>query len=273
LKTVFLLLIAFISMGVHASNFVNIQMPQSKIVTETPNVIVALPSSYESDTTKTYPVLFVLDGELNGELVNGMLHRLHLSKGSNEHIIVGVTSSNRLRDFAPTVNKDPRGPVGEGGGGDQFLNFMEKELIPTINKRYRSSNFNVLAGHSVAGLLVLHSFQSRPYLFQAHLAFSPAVWWGARETSTATKHYVTTTKHIQNYLYMDIGSEGGEMRQVYDSLAQTILRHRNIDLNLRLDEFEQEPHDFTMAAGLYNALKGLFQHQQKYGIEQTKSAG
>lgn len=69
---------------------------------------------------------------------------------------------------------------------------------------------------------------------------------------------------------MDIGSEGGEMRQVYDSLAQTIVRHRNVDLNLRLDEFEQEPHDFTMAAGLYNALKGLFQHQQKYGIEQTK---
>ena len=258
MKTVFLLLIAFISMGVHASHFVNIQMPQSKIVAETPNVIVALPSSYESDTTKNYPVLFVLDGELNGELVNGMLHRLHLSEGSNEHIIVGVSSGNRLKDFAPTVNKDPRGPVGEGGGGDQFLDFMEKELIPTINKRYRSSNFNVLAGHSVAGLLVIHSFQSRPHLFQAHLAFSPAVWWGARETSTATKHYVTTTRHIKNYLYMDIGSEGGEMRQVYDSLAQTILRHRNIDLSLRLDVFEQEPHDFTMVAGLYMRLKDYF---------------
>ncbi|MDC8831369.1 alpha/beta hydrolase [Alteromonas gilva] len=225
-----------------------------------------VPLSYESETIKTYPVLFVLDGELNGELVKGMFQRLHSSNGSNEHIIVGVTSSNRLRDFAPTVNKDPRGPVGEGGGGDKFLDFMEKELIPTINERYRTSNFNVLAGHSIAGLLVMHSFHSRPNVFQAHLAFSPAVWWGDRETSKATKQYVATKKHIQNYLYMDIGSEGGEMRQVYDSLAQTILRNRNIDLNLRLDEFEHEPHDFTMVAGLYNALKGLFQHQQKYGM-------
>lgn len=266
MRIAFLVLIAFISTGVNASNFEEIDIPQSKIVAETPSITVALPSSYELDTTKSYPVLFVLDGELNGELVKGMLHRLHLSNGSNEHIIVGVTSRNRLRDFAPTVNKDPRGPVGEGGGGDKFLDFMEKELIPTINERYRTSNFNVLAGHSIAGLLVVHSFQSRPNVFQAHLAFSPAVWWGARETSEATKQYVTTAKRIQTYLYMDIGSEGGEMRAVYDSLAQTILRNRNMDLNLRLDVFEQEPHDFTMAAGLYNALKGLFEHQQKLGI-------
>ncbi len=266
MKIVFLVLIAFISTAVNASNFVSIEIPQSKIVAEVPNVTVGLPSSYELDIKKTYPVLFVLDGELNGELVNGMLHRLHLSNGSKEHIIVGVTSSNRLRDFAPTVNKDPRGPVGEGGGGDKFLDFMEKELIPTINQRYRTNNFNVIAGHSIAGLLVIHSFQSRPDVFQAHLAFSPAVWWGDREASKATKQYVTTAKHIQNYLYMNIGSEGGEMRQVYDSLAQTILRNRNIDLNLQLDEFEHEPHDFTMAVGLYNALKGLFEYQRQQGI-------
>lgn len=266
MKIVFLVLTAFFSIEINASNFESVKISPSINVEETPNITVALPPSYKTDTTKRYPVLFVLDGVANGELVNGMIHRLQLSKGSNEHIIVGVTSSNRLRDFAPTVNKDPRGPVGEGGGGDKFLDFLESELIPTINKAYRTNNYNVIAGHSVAGLLVIHSFQSRPYLFQGHLAFSPAVWWGERETLQATKKYVSTAKHIQNYLYMDIGSEGGEMRQVYDSLVQTILRNRNIDLNVRFDEFEHETHDFTMAAGLYNALKGLFLHQQNLGI-------
>ena len=266
MRIVFLVLTAFFSIGINASNFVSMKIPQSTNMVETPNIMVALPPSYKLDITKKYPVLFVLDGVANGELVNGMLQRLHLSKGSNEHIIVGVTSSNRLRDFAPTVNRDPRGPVGEGGGGDKFLDFLEAELIPEINKKYRTNDHNVIAGYSVAGLLVIHSFQSRPNLFQRHLAFSPAVWWGERETSQATKKYVTTAKHIQNYLYMAIGSEGGEMREVYDSLAQTILRNRNIDFNVRFDEFEHEGHDFTMAAGLYNSLKGLFQHQQKLGI-------
>jgi len=242
------------------------EISQSKYLATAPNITISLPSSYEVETTKAYPVLYVLDGDLNGGLVSGMLQRLYSSKGSNEHIIVGITSQDRIRDFAPTVNKDPRGPVGAGGGGDQFLDFMEKELMPTISQRYRVSKFNVLAGHSIAGLLVMHSFHSRPTVFQGHLAFSPAVWWGARETSKATKQYVTSSQLTENYLYMDIGSEGGEMRQVYDSLAQTILRNRHVDLNVRFDEFEHESHDFTMAAGIYNALKGLYQYQQKQGL-------
>ncbi|KAF7786156.1 hypothetical protein PRUB_a0633 [Pseudoalteromonas rubra] len=266
MKICIAVLLFFISTLVNASNFTAVKLPNSKYLTETPSITVALPSSYATNSTKRYPVLYVLDGELNGELVKGMLHRLHLSNGSYEHIIVGITTNNRLRDFAPTVNKDPRGPVGEGGGGDHFLDFMEEELIPKINSDYRTSNFNVLAGHSVAGLLVIHSFQSRPKLFQSHLAFSPAVWWGARETSEATKKYVKSKKTIQNYLYMGIGDEGGEMREVYDSLAQTIMRNRHLDLKLQLDEFDNDSHDFTMAVGLYNALRGLFHYQQQQGI-------
>ncbi|AOT11242.1 esterase [Pseudoalteromonas luteoviolacea] len=195
-----------------------------------------------------------------------MLTRLNLSNGANEHIIVGITSRDRLRDFAPTINKDPRGPVGAGGGGDKFLDFIEKELIPQVNKTYRTNRFNVVAGHSIAGLLVIHSFQSRPQLFQGHLAFSPAVWWGARETAKATQKYITSKQPIKNYLYMNIGSEGGEMREVYDSLSQTIQRNRNLDLELRLNEFNDDPHDFTMAAGLFNALSGLYQYQQQHGM-------
>ncbi|MDR6982557.1 putative alpha/beta superfamily hydrolase [Rheinheimera pacifica] len=266
MKIIFLILMTFISIGVNASNFVSLKIPQSKIIAETPNITVALPSSYKSDIAKAYPVLFVLDGELNGELVNGMLHRLHLSNGSNEHIIVGVTSSNRLRDFAPTVNKDPRGPVGEGGGGDKFLDFLESELIPHINKQYRTTKFNVIAGHSIAGLFVIHTFHSRPKLFQAHLAFSPAVWWGARETVTSAQNYIVSSESVGSYLYMNIGSENGELRNVYDSFAKMIMRNRSTELDLRLNQFDAVGHDFTMAAGLYNALSGLHTYQRRKGI-------
>jgi predicted alpha/beta superfamily hydrolase len=238
----------------------------SKIVVENPQVTVYLPNSYHQEKNRRYPVLYVLDGEGNASMVNSMLNRMHLSKGSNEHIVIGVESTNRLRDFAPTVNRDPRGPVGEGGGGDRFLSFMEKELIPEVNEKYRTTNHNVIAGHSVAGLLVIRSFQSRPHLFQAHLAFSPAVWWGEQETLKATRKYILSNKNIQNYLYMNIGNAGGEIREVYDSFAQTILRNRTLDLSLRVDEFQHSGHDFTMVAGLYNALKGLYKYQQEKGI-------
>jgi predicted alpha/beta superfamily hydrolase len=186
---------------------------------------------------------------------------LHASKGASEHIIVGISSNDRLQDFAPTVNKDPRGPVGAGGGADKLLDFMQSELMPAINKSYRTSDFNVIAGHSIAGLFVMHTFHARPNLFQAHMAFSPAVWWGARETAQATKQYVLSDKEVGSFLYMNIGSEGGEMRQVYNDLSQTILRNRSTELVLHLDTFNDEAHDFTMAAGLYNALKALNNYQ------------
>jgi predicted alpha/beta superfamily hydrolase len=114
--------------------------------------------------------------------------------------------------------------------------------------------------------LVLHSFHTRPNLFQAHLAFSPAVWWGERATLKATQKYVLSNKDINSYLYMNIGSEGGEMRVVYDSLAQTISKNRTLGLSLRTDEFDYEGHGLTLAAGLYNAFKGLYKYQQSKGI-------
>ncbi|WP_235577133.1 alpha/beta hydrolase-fold protein [Pseudoalteromonas sp. R3] len=263
LRVSIVILLVLMSSVTNAASFNAMEMPKSKYLVEAPKITVALPASYSSHPSKRYPVLYLLDGELNGELVHGMMQRLHASNGSHEHIIVGITSQNRLRDFAPTVNHDPRGPVGEGGGGDAFLDFIEKELMPAIAKKYRTDQFNSLAGHSIAGLLVIHSFHSRPALFQSYFAFSPAVWWGARETAEATKKYVSSKRRVQSYLYMSIGSEGGEMREVYDSLAQAILRNRHLDSRLQLDEFDDEPHDFTLAVGLYNALKGLYQYQQQ----------
>ncbi len=233
---------------------------------QTPIVSVTVPQSYETETSKKYPVIYLLDGISNKNMLDGMLQRLHLSKGSYEHIIVSIDVEDRLNDFAPAVNKDPRGPVGKGGGGDQFLKFLEQELMPRINKNYRTNEFNTIAGHSVAGLLVIHSLHSRPKLFQSHLAFSPAVWWGARETAKSAQNYVLTTGGNENYLYMNIGSENGEMKSVYNSFATTILKNRSTDLKLKLDEYDDISHDFTMAAGLYSALSGLYQYQRSKGI-------
>ncbi|CAM4047367.1 alpha/beta hydrolase [Pseudoalteromonas byunsanensis] len=259
-KLLFAVLV-LLSANVSATNFANLEVPQSRFMTEMPKITIALPASYNSNKSKRYPVLYLLDGDLNGELVYGALDRLHASKGAHEHIIVGVSSTDRLRDFAPTINQDPRGPVGAGGGADKLLDFMQKELMTTVNKQYRTNHHNVIAGHSIAGLFVIHTFHTRPNLFQAHMAFSPAVWWAARETAKATKQYVLSDDDVGTFLYMNIGSEGGEMRQVYDDLSQTILRNRSTDLALQLDTFDSEDHDFTMVAGLYRALKALHGYQ------------
>jgi predicted alpha/beta superfamily hydrolase len=266
LKTALLILLVALSSYSKAADLRSSRTLSSAILSENREITVYLPDTYQSEKSKHYPVLFILDGEINGDLAAGMFRRMAVSEGSNEHIVIAIHSTDRLRDYAPTINNDPRGPVGKGGGGDKFLDFLETELIPDVNKQFRTLNQRVLAGHSIAGLLVLHSFHTRPNLFQAHLAFSPAVWWGERETLKATQKYVLSNKDINSYLYMNIGSEGGEMRVVYDSLAQTISKNRTLGLSLRTDEFDYEGHGLTLAAGLYNAFKGLYKYQQSKGI-------
>lgn len=192
-----------------------------------------------------------------------MLNRLQRSGGANEHIVVSIDSQNRLKDFAPTINTDPRGLVGEGGGADAFLDYVESDLMPSIDKGYRTSNHNVIAGHSIAGLLVIHAFHSRPALFQGHLAFSPAVWWGNRETVQAAQHYVLNDIKVDTYLYMNIGNEGGEMGHVFSAFEQVITRNRPLNLSLDTEHYAYEDHGLTMVAGLYSALRGLYRYQQR----------
>lgn len=256
----------------------------SQYVKNMPVVKVILPPSYITEaqskkaetltstqprsdkTNKRYPVIYLLDGEANYALVSSMLERMALSNGAQEYIIVSLESQNRLYDFAPTVNMDRRGPYGQGGGGEKFLDFIEKELITVMRNHYQASDFSAIMGHSVGGLLVFHAFYSRPSLFNGHMAFSPAVWWGEQETMTQVKKYVYSSEDIGSYLYTNIGNEAGMMREHYDSLVNTLQRNRTSELVLQSEHYPHDSHGLTFSAGLYSALKGMDNYQRKLGL-------
>jgi predicted alpha/beta superfamily hydrolase len=230
----------------------------SKSLNEDRRAIVQIPRSYASDSEREYPVIYLLDGMDNLPMVSGMLNRLQQSDIAPELIIVAIENTDRLRDLTPTVNYDPRGPAGKGGGGDKFLDFIEMELIPHINQKYRTHDFKIFLGASIGGLLVIHSLQSRPHLFQAHMAFSPAVWWGDRTTVKKTKEFISKAKALDNYLYLNIGEEGGDMRTVYDDLHSFLQKNKPENLKLKTDAFDTVPHGLTAAAGVFNAFQNLF---------------
>ncbi|MCJ8270904.1 MAG: alpha/beta hydrolase-fold protein, partial [Psychrosphaera sp.] len=135
----------------------------SKILDEQRQIVIQLPQSYNNNQNLTYPVLYLLSGPTNLAHTAGTLDRLNLSNAAPEMIVVGIANTDRTRDLAPTVNKDPKsGFIGSGGGGDKFLDFIESELIPYIDKNYRTKSFKILSGHSIGGLLVMHSLHTRP---------------------------------------------------------------------------------------------------------------
>ncbi|RZF90855.1 esterase [Pseudoalteromonas sp. CO302Y] len=231
---------------------------KSTILNEQRTVVVQLPKSYQAHPNKKYPVIYRLDGAGNLPLINAVLERLQQNDQAPEAIIVAIESTNRLRDFYPTVNKEPQGPVGEGGGAAKFLAFVEQELMPLVNKQYRTHDYRIIAGASAAGVFALYAMQANPELFQAHIAYSPAVWWNYGAPVNSLKTFITKANSINSYVYMNIGEEAGIMRERYDDMQQTMQNSKVQNLRFKSDAFAGVSHNLTSAAGAFNAYHGLF---------------
>ena len=235
---------------------------KSAVLNEERTVVVQLPKSYQANPSKVYPVIYRLDGAGNIPLTSAVMERLQNDNRAPEVIIVAIENTNRLRDLYPTVNKEPQGPVGEGGGAAKFLAFIEQELMPLINKSYRTHSFNVIAGASAAGVFALYTMQANPELFQAHIAYSPAVWWNYGAPVKAAKSFINKSKDLNNYVYINIGEEAGLMRERYNELQQALQSNSLPNLRFFSDAFNNVSHNLTSVAGSFNAYHNLFLPKQ-----------
>lgn len=144
---------------------------------QTYDLFVSLPEDYAT-SGKSYPVLFVLDGwhfPFMASLQNNNIY----SGRMPPVIIVNIGHGRnvnpmplRARDFTPTrVAAEPT-----SGGGAVFLAFLEKEIIPLIDRTYRTMPADRgLLGHSHGGAFALYTLLARPGLFQRIVAASPAL--------------------------------------------------------------------------------------------------
>jgi predicted alpha/beta superfamily hydrolase len=88
LKTALLILLVALSSYSKAADLRSSRTLSSAILSENREITVYLPDTYQSEKSKHYPVLFILDGEINGDLAAGMFRRMAVSEGSNEHIVI-----------------------------------------------------------------------------------------------------------------------------------------------------------------------------------------
>jgi predicted alpha/beta superfamily hydrolase len=124
-----------------------------------------------------YPVLYVLDGDGNFAFLQTMVWKLSVNNGNAilpEMIIVGIpnTRGNRDRDLTPVADTtfDKR-----SGGGEKFTTFLEKELIPYIDKNYPTAPYRTLIGHSLGGLMTINTLIHHTGLFNAYVAIDPSM--------------------------------------------------------------------------------------------------
>jgi predicted alpha/beta superfamily hydrolase len=158
----------------------------SSILNENRAIWIHVPGSAQNNiySPTRYPVIYLLDGDAHFDYVVGMMHQLSQINGNTicpEMIVVGIPNTDRTRDLTPThMNPNARFDsnfVRTSGGGEKFISFIEKELIPHIDSLYPTASYRMLIGHSFGGLMVVYTLLNHSNLFNSYLAIDPSLWW------------------------------------------------------------------------------------------------
>lgn len=184
----------------------------SNILGESRKLWVHIPeSSKENSSNKlNYPVLYVLDGPSHFSAITGMIEQLSGNMMIPEMIIVGIANTNRYLDMSPTrVDVDfisGDSILKASGGGNKFLDFVEKELIPHVEQTYPAAKYRTFIGHSMGGLSVINALVNRQYLFNNYIAIDPSLWWDNRAFLNVANSLLSENKFNGKALYVGVAN-------------------------------------------------------------------
>jgi predicted alpha/beta superfamily hydrolase len=212
----------------------------SLILNENRPIWVHVPGSGQNNVYSPvrYPAVYLLDGEAHFDYVVGMMHQLSQINGNTicpEMIVVGIPNTDRTRDLTPTHMK-PTGPmdssmVATSGGGERFISFIEKELIPHVDSLYPTAPYRMLIGHSLGGLMVIYTLFNHSNLFNSYLAIDPSLWWDNQ----------VVLKQAQK----DLDKENLKGKRLYVAMANTLPNNEDTS-QVRADTAQAKSHPVSI---------------------------
>jgi len=197
----------------------------SEVLKETRSLNIRLPWDYGHNLDKRYPLVIKLDGDSRLDRHDHTLNILHKVAGTSEAIVVAIPNRLRMRnrDLTPTgwvLDADTNSGVGEG---DRFLEFIETELLPFLEAKFRTNKTKIFVGYSRGGLLVVHSMIQQPGLFDTYIALSPAFWRDDNKIETDLNYYLKSSYALPVRLYMALGeNENEKMKSGFNKVTDVL---------------------------------------------------
>jgi predicted alpha/beta superfamily hydrolase len=209
----------------------------SEILDEEREILVYLPKKYKDSSTE-YPVLYVLDGNDYFLPSIGVMEYLSMYNQLPEMIVIGIPHKMRFKELTPTKTKR----IPSGGGIGEFMTFIKNELIPYVEKNYRTQPFRIFSGHSLGGLGVLYAFVNEPDMFNAYIGISSSVYWDEGIMLKRAETILKKTDRLKKTLYFSVEDGEGEHGRANLDLAQLLKNSAIKDLNWKFDLMEGESH-------------------------------
>lgn len=241
----------------------------SNILNEEREYWISLPDSYndKESSYKSYPVLIVLDGNVHFKAVSGIVNYMssdtYRSRTIPEMIVVAIQNVDRRRDYTPdkivTVREN------NTGGGENFLSFLEDELIPELDQKYRTVPYRILFGHSLGGLLATHTYMKEKTLFNSFIAVDPS--FGTWDSETMDKKLDSLTEQsFERFIYIataNWGKRNIRNRDRHVRLYESLNSRCKGELSAKLEYFDNEDHSSVPIIAFHNGISAIF---EGYGI-------
>jgi uncharacterized protein len=223
---------------------------RSAILNEERRIHVALPPSHVN-TSRRYPVVIVLDGESLFAPARTAAEWLASVGHVPEAIVVGIENTDRLRDLTPPGLSVSGSSLNEGG--DRFLDFIERELLPAMDERYRGGAPRVFVGHSSGGILTTYAAATRSAAFPLNISIDAPVflsdsWLAARLTERARSGGPELVR------YVSLESRFGWTQATWDALKAAAPP----SWRLHRERLAGESHNSMTMLALYLGLRDIF---------------
>ena len=234
---------------------------QSEVLNQNRKISIFLPEGYDAKDAK-FPVLYVLDADGRDQHTVPTARFLFVNGKMPKAIIVGVFNIDRNHDFLPDSSK----ATPTGGGADNFVQFFKKELIPYINKNFRTEPFNVLIGHSFGGVFVMHALLSDPDLFDAYIAIDPSFWYKNLMQVKNAKNEFLKTKNWNKSIFIS-GREGGGMKDMGITPMELLLKSSAPSgLKWKIVAYPNEDHGSVPFKSVYDGLRYIFDSGGNFSV-------
>jgi hypothetical protein len=250
-----------------------VEMPGTQLLTVHSSIVgrdydlyISFPRNY-NDTTKKFPVLYLLDGQYDFPLVNGIYGDLYYDGFLPELITVGITwggehpnyDSLRTLDLTPTSIKQ----VPSTGNAAKFLACIKGELIPYIDSKYRTDKTDrALMGSSLGGLFTLYAMFHETDLFTRYVLTSPSLTWDNNVLSSYEASYHTQHSRLPARLFMAVSAlEGSEA--TFGKFVDRLKSRKYQDLQIETRVLEGMGHAGSKPEGYARGLQSAFSRASK----------
>ncbi len=242
---------------------------QSEELAEKRILNIYLPEGYNKNDTVKYPVVYLLDGSAAEDFIHVVgLYQFYTFSWLNrvpKSIVVGIATVDRRRDFTyPTTIEEDKKRYPTTGQSEKFINFIQKELQPYIEKKYKTISSRTIIGQSLGGLLATEILLKKPELFNQYIIISPSIWWDNGSILKLPSSVLSENFKPKTDIYVGVGKEGlvpginpRVMEVDANLLAEKIKSAKSKSVTVYFDYLPDEDHATISHQAISNALKLL----------------